>query len=221
MMLFSRKITASLNVVLSQLVKLVLSAHISQRTLAIIFQETSSLRHLITHGYFVLNHLKSIDNREMMCRIRTLALEEELWQESDVLWLCEAFQHVECLSVNVSTIKFMRTICSRLQFSLTTVHFLRSCIANNEVKLEKTKVNLLKWLHKQQWNFTFHTENALISFWLSNRKMKGWWNKKRRFSLPSNEQRPKRVKLTDDITSVNDQDVDKHTELSLHETFFP
>lgn len=36
--------------------------------------------------------------------------------------------------------------------------------------------------------------------------MKGWWAKKRRFSLPSNDQKSKRIKSTNTTKSTNDQD---------------
>jgi hypothetical protein len=95
-------------------------------------------------------------------------------KKNDILCLCEAFPYVEHLYVNVSSAKYMR-----LQFNLTTVHFLCSSIEYIKVKREKTKVSLLNWLHGQQWHFTFHSENALIAFSLSNRWMKEWWDKKR------------------------------------------
>jgi hypothetical protein len=47
-------------------VKLILSAHIGPHVLSIIFQQTSSLHDLTTREYPVLNHLKSINNKEMM-----------------------------------------------------------------------------------------------------------------------------------------------------------
>ncbi len=193
---FNLKLTSSLNVILSQLVTLVLSAYIDQprSRLTIIFQSTPSLRNLTTRKYPVLDHIKSINNREMMSQIRSLDLHEELHGKNDVPWLCEAFPNVEHLYVHVSSVKYMRTICIRLQFNLMTVHFHCSSIAYTKIRLEKTKVSLLNWLHKQQWHFTFHSENELIAFWLSTRRIKGWWDKKRRLSLTSNDQNSKRKK---------------------------
>ena len=205
-MSFTRQLTSSLNVILSQLVSLVLSTDIDQHTLSIIFKNTLSLRNLTTRVYPVLNHIKSINNREMMNRICSLDLHEEIYVKSDVIWLCEAFPHVEHLYINVSSIAHMRTICSRLQFTLTTMHFLCASIAHTNVQLRRTKFNLLNWVQQQQWNFTFHSDEASISFWLGNRQQKGWWAKKRRFSLPLNDQKTKRIKSTSNSMNTNNQD---------------
>ena len=86
----------------------------------------------------------------MMNRIRSLSSHEVLREQSDVIWLCKAFQHVEHLSVNVSTIQRMCTICSRLQCNLTTVQFLCLSIAHTKVRLDNTKVSFLNWLDSKQ-----------------------------------------------------------------------
>ncbi len=186
--------------ILSQLVTLVLSAYINQprSRLSSIFERTPSLRNLITRKYLVLDHIKAINNREMMSRIRLLNFHEQLHQKSDILWLCEAFPNVEHLYVRISRVAHMRTLCLGLQFNLATVHFHCSSIARDTVRLEKTKVSLLNWLHEQQWKFSFHSENELIAFWLSSRQTKGWWNRKRRHSLISNDQISKRIKNNQD-----------------------